>query len=151
MSSPYFPQVRPSTIAIGTAFNHASSFILSQPVFGAAFKKARESQNNEEFVKSKEAASAATVYGSSLVGSGLQSYAVAALLKLSGTTSLKGAAYVGGLLFAVGSIPSVVTSLLLEHKSLDYVAASIVTSLVDTVGLSVLLTWWGDGSAIPLN
>jgi hypothetical protein len=77
------PPVKPSAIALGTIFNHA------------------------EFVKSKEAASAAAAWGTSLVGSAVQSYGVGALINATGTLSYKGAAYLGSLIFMASSAPSV--------------------------------------------
>ena len=67
-------------------------------------------RSKEEFLKSKEAASAATAWGSSLVGAGLQTYGVGALINATGTLSHKGAAYLGALIFAATSAPGVRTS-----------------------------------------
>lgn len=67
----------------------------------------------EEFIKSKEAAKSATLWGSNLLGSGFQTYAVAALLTQTGVLSYKGAAYVGGLIFAATSVPTVCSSVAL--------------------------------------
>jgi Protein of unknown function (DUF1761) len=58
-------------------------------------------------VKSKEAASAAAAWGTSLVGSAIQSYGVAALINATGTLSYKGSAYLGSLIFMASSAPSV--------------------------------------------
>jgi len=44
------------------------------------------------------------MFGATLVGSGLQSYAMGALLNATGTLSIKGAAYVGGLVWACNSV-----------------------------------------------
>ena len=77
------------------------------PIFGETYKKAQEADSKEEFIKSREAASAATLYGSTLVGSGIQTYAVAAVLNHCGVLSYKGAAYVGGLIFAATTVPEV--------------------------------------------
>ena len=49
----------------------------------------------------------ATLVGSSLLGSSVQTYAVAALLSRSAALSYKGAAYVGALVFAATSVPTV--------------------------------------------
>jgi hypothetical protein len=54
-----------------------------------------------------EAASAAAAWGTSLVGSAIQSYGVGALINATGTLSYKGAAYLGGLIFMASSAPSV--------------------------------------------
>ena len=77
------------------------------PLFGETYHKVKASNSKEEFLRSKEAASAATAYGSSLVGSAIQTYGVAALLNATGTLTYKGAAYVGGLIFAATTVPSV--------------------------------------------
>jgi hypothetical protein len=77
------------------------------PVFGETYRKAQNADSKEEFIKSKEAASAAALYGSTLVGSGIQTYAVAAILNHCGIFSYKGAAYIGGLIFAATSVPQV--------------------------------------------
>lgn len=132
-----------SAIAIGTLFAHTSSLITSAPVFGAAFQKAKAADSPKEAIHSKEAASAASVYGASLTGSALQTYAVAALINLTGTVSYKGASYLGGLLFFVSTLPSVVNNVLLEKRSFDVVLAKVVASLLETIGLSLTLTWWG--------
>jgi hypothetical protein len=77
------------------------------PIFGETYRRAQNADSKEEFIKSKEAASAAVLYGSTLVGSGVQTYAVAAVLNHCGVLSYKGAAYVGGLIFAATSVPQV--------------------------------------------
>ena len=58
-------------------------------------------------MRSKEASSAAVAWGTSLVGSALQAYGVGALINATGTLSYKGAAYLGGLIFAATSAPVV--------------------------------------------
>ena len=89
----YLPPVKPSAIALGTLFNHAANLAVLGPVFGDTYRRAQAADTKEEFLKSKEAASAATLYGSTLVGSGLQTYAIAAILNHSNVLSYKGAAY----------------------------------------------------------
>ena len=101
------PPVKPSAIAIGTVFNHGVSLALLAPVFGDTYHRAQAANSKEEFLKSKEAASAAAAWGSSLAGSALQTYGVGALLVATGTLSYKGAAYLGGLVFLASSAPSV--------------------------------------------
>lgn len=66
-----------------------------------------KADTKEESVNSKEAAKTATLWGSNFLGSGVQSYAVAALLTQTGVMSYKGAAYVGALIFAATSVPTV--------------------------------------------
>lgn len=84
-----------------------------------------------------------TVYGSSITGSAVQSYAVGALLNLTGTVTYKGASYLGGLIFLISQTPTVVNNILLEKRPVDLVIAKIVASLLETIGLSLTLTWWG--------
>jgi hypothetical protein len=101
------PPVKPSAIALGTVFNHVASLAVLGPVFGDTYHRAQASNSKEEFVKSKEAASAAAAWGTSLVGSAVQSYGVGALINATGTLSYKGAAYLGSLIFMASSAPSV--------------------------------------------
>ena len=105
------PPVKPSAVALGTVYNHAISLAVLGPVFGDTYRQAQAANTKEEFFKSKEAASAAAAWGTSLIGSGVQSYGVGALLNATGTLSYKGAAYMGGLIFMASSAPSVRTSL----------------------------------------
>lgn len=104
---PDLPPVKPSAIALGTIFNHAASLAVLGPVFGDTYHRAQAANSKEEFVKSKEAASAAAAWGTSLVGSAVQSYGVGALINATGTLSYKGAAYLGSLIFMASSAPSV--------------------------------------------
>lgn len=77
------------------------------PLFGDTYQRAKASNTKEEFFKSKEAASAGAAFGSSLVGAGIQTYGVAALLNATGTLSYKGAAYLGSLVFFASAAPAV--------------------------------------------
>jgi hypothetical protein len=104
---PDLPPVKPSAIALGTVFNHGISLAVLGPVFGETYRRAQAANSKEEFIKSKEAASAATAWATSLVGSAIQSYGVAALINATGTLSYKGAAYLGSLIFMASSAPSV--------------------------------------------
>ena len=101
------PPVKPSAIALGTIFNHTASLAILAPVFGDTYNRAQAANSKEEFLKSKEAAGAAAAWGSSLVGSAIQSYGVGALINATGTLSYKGAAYLGSLIFMASSAPSV--------------------------------------------
>jgi hypothetical protein len=80
------------------------------PVFGDTYHRAQAANTKEEFFKSKEAATAAASWGSSLLGSALQSYGVGALINATGTLSYKGAAYLGSLIFFASAAPSVRTT-----------------------------------------
>ena len=84
------PSVKPSAIALGTAFNHGISLAVLAPIFGETYRRGRAADTKEEFLRSKEAASAAAAWGSSLTGSALQAYGVGALINATGTLSQKG-------------------------------------------------------------
>lgn len=101
------PPVKPSAIALGTAYTHAVSLAVLGPIFGQTYRDFQAANSREDYLKSKEAATAAAAWGSSLVGSGLQAYGVGALLNATGTLSYKGAAYLGSLIFLASSAPSV--------------------------------------------
>ena len=109
--------MKPSAIALGTVFSHTASLAVLAPLFGQTYHDAQAANSKEEFVKSKEAAGAAAAWGSSLIGSAVQSYAVGALIIQTGTLSYKGAAYLGSLLFAASFAPSVRS--LLNFRGLD--------------------------------
>lgn len=114
------PPVKPSAIALGTIFNHAASLAILAPVFGDTYNRAQAANSKEEFFKSKEAASAAAAWGSSLVGSAIQSYGVGALINATGTLSYKGAAYLGSLIFMASSAPSVRFSGYWTIRNIDF-------------------------------
>lgn len=99
--------MKPSAIALGTVFTHTASLGILAPLFGDTYHRAQAANSKEEFIKSKEAASAAAAWGSSLAGSAVQTYGVAALINATGTLSYKGAAYLGTLVFFASSAPSV--------------------------------------------
>lgn len=101
------PPVKPSAIALGTVFNHAVSLAVLAPVFGETYNSAQAANTKEEFLKSKQAATAAATWGSSLLGSAVQTYGVGALINATGTLSYKGAAYLGSLVFFASAAPSV--------------------------------------------
>jgi hypothetical protein len=81
------------------------------PLFGETYRRSQSANSAEEFVKSKEAATAAATWGSSLVGSAIQAYGVGALINATGTLSYKGAAYLGSLIFMASAAPSVCSQL----------------------------------------
>jgi len=142
----YLPPVKPSAIAFGTA----ASLTALSPIFGETYRKAQDSESKREFIKSKEAASAAALYGSTVIGCGVQTYAVAAILNHTGVLGHKGAAYVGGLIFAATSGPALVSQIFQERRPFEAVAAKAAVGLLDTVGLAVLLSWWGTRPAHDL-
>ncbi|KAF2223290.1 hypothetical protein BDZ85DRAFT_261327 [Elsinoe ampelina] len=139
----YLPPVKPSAIALGTIYNHAVSLAVLTPLFGETYRQAQAANSKEEFFKSKEAASAGIAWGSSLVGSAVQSYGVGALINATGTLTYKGAAYLGTLVFFASSAPSFIAALTTEKRPLDQVAVGVVARVLETVGLSVFLTYWG--------
>ncbi|KAL4963180.1 DUF1761 domain-containing protein [Aspergillus stella-maris] len=139
----YLPSVKPSAIAVGTVFTHTASLGILSPLFGDTYHRAQAANSKEDFVKSREAAGAATAWGSSLVGSAVQTYGVAALINATGTLSYKGAAYLGSLIFFASSAPSFVSQIFTEKRPLDTVAVGAVARVFETVGLSLFLTWWG--------
>merc|ERR1712130_100642 len=143
MSLHYLPPVKPSAIALGTAFNHGIELAVLAPIFGQTYQRAKLSNTKEEFFKSKEASGAALAWGSSLIGSALQSYGVGALINATGTLSYKGAAYLGSLIFFASSAPSFIAQITTEKRPLEQVAVGALARVFETVGLSVFLTYWG--------
>ncbi|GMF80942.1 unnamed protein product [Aspergillus oryzae] len=122
------PPVKPSAIALGTFFTHTASLGILAPVFGDTYHRAQAANTKEEFIKSKEAAGAAAAWGSSLVGSAMQTYGVAALINATGTLSYKGAAYLGSLIFMASSAPSVCVNYSLGSQRRIAVLTSVDSS-----------------------
>ncbi|KAJ9642571.1 hypothetical protein H2201_006326 [Coniosporium apollinis] len=139
----YLPPVKPSAIALGTIFNHAVSLAVLGPVFGDTYRQAQAANSKEEFFKSKEAASAASAWGSSLVGSAIQSYGVGALINATGTLTYKGAAYLGSLILMATAAPSIVSQIATEKRPMDQIAVGALARVFETVGLSMFLVYWG--------
>ena len=110
--------MKPSAIALGTIFTHTASLGILAPVFGDTYHRAQAANSKEEFIKSKEAAGAAAAWGSSLAGSAVQTYGVAALINATGTLSYKGAAYLGALIFFASSAPGVRSQSILPNNPL---------------------------------
>lgn len=81
--------------------------MVLSPLLGATYQRAKLANTKEEFIRSKEASGAALAWGSSVVGSALQSYGVGALINATGTLSYKGAAYLGSLIFFATAAPGV--------------------------------------------
>lgn len=94
------------------------------------------------------------------MGSGIQAYGVGALINATGTLTYKGAAYLGSLIFFASSAPSVcaiqntgnsgkanfcqiVSQVLTEKRPVDTIAIGAVARVLETVGLSLFLTYWG--------
>jgi len=139
----YLPPVKPSAIALGTIFTHAASLAVMGPLFGDTYRRAQSANTSEEFFKSKEAATAAATWGSSLAGSAIQAYGVGALINATGTLSYKGAAYLGSLIFMASAAPSIVSQVITEKRPADTIAIGALARVFETVGLSLFLTYWG--------
>ncbi|KAI0424867.1 hypothetical protein F5Y09DRAFT_124464 [Xylaria sp. FL1042] len=143
MSLHYLPPVKPSAIALGTIFNHGVELAVLSPLLGQTYQRAKVANTKEEFIRSREATGAAVAWGTSLVGAALQAYGVGALINATGTLSYKGAAYLGSLIFLATSAPTYMNQLFTEKRAVDSVAVSALAKIVETLGLSVFLTWWG--------
>merc|ERR1711963_1086033 len=113
----YLPPVKPSAIALGTAFNHAVSLAVLGPVFGDAYRRAQQANSKEEYFHTKEDA--------------------------TGTLTYKGAAYLGSLIFFASAAPSIVSQVVTEKRPMDTIAVGAVARVLETVGLSLFLTYWG--------
>ncbi|KAI1270012.1 hypothetical protein F5Y18DRAFT_421492 [Xylariaceae sp. FL1019] len=143
MSLHYLPPVRPSAIALGTVFNHSIELAVLSPLLGDTYRRAKAADTKEEFIHSREASGAAVAWGTSLVGSALQAYGVGALINATGTLTYKGAAYLGTLVFMATSAPTYLNQLFAEKRAVDTVAVGATAKAIETIGLSVFLTWWG--------
>jgi len=143
MSLHYLPPVKPSAIALGTLFCHGTELAVMTPLFGDAYRRAKAANTKEEFVHSKQASSAALAWGTSFVGSALQSYGVGALINATGTLSYKGAAYLGSLIFLATAAPGYLNEIFLEHRPIDTIGINVLAKVLETVGLSTFLVWWG--------
>merc|ERR1711964_585080 len=130
----YLPPVKPSAIALGVVFTQASAAAALTPLFGDTYNRAKAADSKEEFFKSRETATAAASWGSSIVGSGIQTYGVAALLNATGTLSYKGAAYLGSLVFFASAGPGLIAQVVSEKHPLDIVAVGVVSRVFETVG-----------------
>ncbi|KKY31618.1 hypothetical protein UCDDA912_g08438 [Diaporthe ampelina] len=143
MSLHYLPPVKPSAIALGAVFNQTVETAVLTPLFGQAYQSAKRANSSEQFVQSKEATNVAVAWGTTAVGSALQSYGVGALINATGTLSYKGAAYLGGLIFLATSAPTFIVQVFQEKRALDTVGISVVAKAFETIGLATFLTWWG--------
>ncbi|KAL3963263.1 hypothetical protein ACCO45_000267 [Purpureocillium lilacinum] len=151
MSLHYLPPVKPSAIALGTAFNHGIELAVLSPIFGQTYQRAKTANTKEEFLRSKEASGAAAAWGTSFVGAALQSYGVGALINATGTLSYKGAAYLGGLIFAATAAPTFLAQIFSEKRPLDTVGVSVAAKLFETVGLSIFPSPGGELAPTPLT
>lgn len=136
------PTICPWTLAVGAGYTHATHFIVGRPALGALYHKARAATTPADVLKSEEAATAAVRGSSSVLVSLLQTYGTASLLKLAGSTNYKGASIIGTLLFAATAAPQLVSSILLQKKTLDVVLSEVAVQLLDTVGLALMIQWY---------
>jgi len=149
MSVHYLPPVKPSAIAIGTIFTQLAQTAVLAPLFGDRLDRARKQNSTQNFLHSKEAKTGAALFGATLVGSGLQTYAMAALLTTTGTLSYKGAAYLGSLVYLTTSLGGTIGGILgfgdpsSRPADATEIVAGAVASIADTVGLAIILNWWG--------
>jgi len=150
MSIRYFPAVKPSAIALGTVFTQASHMLVLSPLFGERYGDFQRSSSTSQFLHSREARDSSILFGSVLVGSGLQTYAIASILNASAAVSYKGAAAIGTLIWATNGVGTLLGGFLgvgadTQRKQKDAleVVAGALFGIVDTVGLSLFLTWWG--------
>lgn len=60
------PPVKPSAIALGTVFNQTVETAVLTPLFGQTYQRAKVANSKEEFVRSKEATSAAVAWGTTV-------------------------------------------------------------------------------------
>jgi len=151
MSISYLPPVKPSAIALGTIFTQATSLAVMGPLFGDTYEKSKKSNSTQQFLHSKEATTSASLFAATLVGSGFQSYAMGALLNATGTLSIKGAAYVGGLVWACNSVGGILGGFMgnggdgqaSNKQTASDILVTALAGMVDTVGLATVLSWWG--------
>jgi len=146
----YLPPVKPSAIALGTVFTQGVHMAVLAPVFGDTYDRARRSSSTSQFLHSREATTSAVLFGGTLVGAGIQTYALAAILNATGTLSYKGAMYTGGLVWACHSVGGVIGGLLgygadaqAKPRDASEVLVGAFAGMMDTIGLGMFLTWWG--------
>jgi hypothetical protein len=150
MSIQYLPSVKPSAIALGTVFTQGVHMAVLAPVFGEVYDRSKRASSTSQFLHSREATTSAALFGGTLLGAGIQTYALAAILNATGTLSYKGAMYTGGLVWACHSVGGIIGGLLgfgaegqAQKRDASEVLVGAVAGLMDTVGLGVFLTWWG--------
>ncbi|WBW73748.1 DUF1761 family protein [Schizosaccharomyces osmophilus] len=136
------PYVRPSAIVLGVAFDHAASFLVYGPLMGDLWKKAMAPAPLHT-QPSSPAKKVATTYTSNLLSACIQTYSVAALLQLTGTVSMKGAFYVGLYVFGASGLPDIVDYIFTEKRGCSYTLVKTVSSLVKSVGMSMVLLGYG--------
>lgn len=88
-------------------FNEAASLTEFCPLIRDTRRRVSSASTAEEFLKSKEASSALSAAASTLCGSAIKTYAVAALLDATRTCCCKGAVYIGTMVYVASSAPTV--------------------------------------------
>ncbi|KAI5303345.1 hypothetical protein KEM56_007648 [Ascosphaera pollenicola] len=139
----FFPIIRPSAIVLGIMFNEAASLTEFCPLIRETSHRASSASSRGEFLKSKEASCAMGAAATTLCGSALKTYAIAALLDATRTVCCKGAVYIGTMVFVASSAPTIVSQILIEKKPVKSVMASEGIRAVETIGLSLIMAWWG--------
>lgn len=163
---PDFPPIKPSAIALGVVFKYSTQLLFGVIVEGTVHRdEIRERLNSVQ--PSDKPFHDHTVtddiahHSSGLTASAFQTYALAALLSASGTLSYKGATYVGALVYFASSVPGVSNSTLIsrtriywrfcqllhqtivQKKPFHIALVDVSSHVVETVGLSLFLTYWG--------
>ncbi|OLL26875.1 UPF0591 membrane protein [Neolecta irregularis DAH-3] len=139
----YFPTIRPTALLVGCIADFAAASLIQGPIAGATWDRAMRADKNSEFWRNNQNQNAVATYGASFISSVVQSYAIAALINLTGTVTYKGAASLGVLVFAATSVPSAASALYYEARPLEYVLIKAAGHIVSTVGLTTVLVAWG--------
>lgn len=152
--NPRFPRVCPWTIAVGVVYTHAVGLAFSKVGLGR-FCNCHQHTEGGSTTDSCAASTCCNLanagckawfpIGAAVVGSSLQSYAVAGLLKLAGSNSVKGASIVGFLLFTIQSLPCVFKAVVCGRTSCHKLCHKLLISFMDTVGLAIAFQlYWGN-------
>ncbi|QSL66005.1 hypothetical protein MERGE_003142 [Pneumocystis wakefieldiae] len=124
------PKICPTAVIVGSVFEHLTSYLVYGPFLGRTWQRAMILDKNTEFWASKKTISAGLMYGV---------YAMAALLKLTGSLKYKSAFYLSSLVFAATTLPNIVSGYFVEKRPKEYVLVKLVSGLTQTVGLSFVL------------
>ncbi|KTW26708.1 hypothetical protein T552_02714 [Pneumocystis carinii B80] len=133
------PKFCPTALIVGSVFEHLTSYLVYGPFLGRTWQRAMILDKNTEFWASKKTVSAGLMYGVSFLSSSVQVYAMAALLKLTGSLKYKSAFYLSSLVFAATTLPNIVSGYFIEKRPKEYVLVKFVSGLTQTVGLSFVL------------
>lgn len=136
----YIPKICPTAVIVGSVYENLSSYLVYGPLFGETWQRAMNEDKNAEFWASKVTGPASLTYGTSLIASGIQAYAMSALLKLTGCIKYKSAICLSSLVFAATSLPSLVTAYFVEKRPKEYVFVKFISGITQTVGLGLVLT-----------